>query len=91
MKCFNCKGEYKASDLFIKCEGTVMPVSEAKTYCKKCLLALFVIDAETVFSDYYKNAAVILGKKGGEITSEAKAKASRENGKKGGRPRKKKD
>ncbi len=29
-----------------------------------------------------------LGKKGGEITSPAKAKAARENGKKGGRPKK---
>ena len=31
--------------------------------------------------------AAALGKKGGEIISEAKAKTSRENGKKGGRPR----
>lgn len=29
-----------------------------------------------------------LGKKGGSSTSKAKAKAARENGKKGGRPRK---
>jgi len=31
--------------------------------------------------------AVALGKKGGSATSERKAKASRRNGKKGGRPR----
>ncbi len=31
--------------------------------------------------------AVALGKKGGSVTSKAKAEAARENGKKGGRPR----
>lgn len=35
-------------------------------------------------------AASILGAKGGAVKSEAKAKAARKNGKKGGRPRKKK-
>lgn len=35
-------------------------------------------------------AARILGAKGGAVKSEAKAQAARENGKKGGRPRKKK-
>jgi hypothetical protein len=34
-------------------------------------------------------AAVALGKLGGRVRSDAKAKAARENGKKGGRPRKK--
>jgi hypothetical protein len=34
--------------------------------------------------------AVALGRKGGKVTSDAKAAASRKNGKKGGRPRKKK-
>ena len=33
-------------------------------------------------------AAVALGRKGGQATSTAKATASRENGKKGGRPKK---
>ncbi|UOF82066.1 hypothetical protein [Caudoviricetes sp.] len=33
-------------------------------------------------------AAQVLGKKGGSVTSEAKAKSSRENGKKGGKPAK---
>lgn len=33
-------------------------------------------------------AAVALGKLGGRVTSEAKTKAVRENGKKGGRPKK---
>lgn len=32
--------------------------------------------------------AVILGRKGGKVKSEAKAKAARENGKKGGHPKK---
>lgn len=32
--------------------------------------------------------AKYLGQRGGKVKSEAKAKASRENGKKGGRPRK---
>lgn len=31
--------------------------------------------------------AVALGRKGGRVTSERKANASRENGKKGGRPK----
>lgn len=35
-------------------------------------------------------AAKILGAKGGSVKSEAKAEAARRNGKKGGRPRKKK-
>jgi general stress protein YciG len=34
--------------------------------------------------------AVALGRKGGKVNSEAKAEAARENGKKGGRPKKKK-
>jgi hypothetical protein len=32
-------------------------------------------------------AAVALGRKGGRATSEAKARAARENGKRGGRPK----
>jgi hypothetical protein len=39
----------------------------------------------------YSDAAATIGKLGGSSTSEAKAKAVRENGKKGGRPRKQKD
>lgn len=35
-----------------------------------------------------KNPAVLLGQRGGKSTSDAKTAASRENGKKGGRPRK---
>lgn len=35
-----------------------------------------------------EEAAAILGRKGGKSTSEAKAAAARENGKRGGRPRK---
>ena len=34
-------------------------------------------------------AAKVLGRKGGSVKSEKKAAAARENGKKGGRPRKK--
>jgi hypothetical protein len=33
-------------------------------------------------------AAVALGRKGGRVSSEAKAEAARANGKKGGRPKK---
>lgn len=33
------------------------------------------------------NAAALLGRKGGKVRSERKAQSSRENGKKGGRPR----
>ena len=36
-------------------------------------------------SDLIKQAASIMGKKGGKSKSEAKQKAARENGKKGGR------
>lgn len=40
--------------------------------------------------NYMKNKhAQALGKVGGKVTSDAKAKASRENGKKGGRPKRK--
>ncbi len=34
------------------------------------------------------NPAAELGRKGGQVRSDAKAEAARENGKKGGRPRK---
>ncbi len=34
-------------------------------------------------------AAVALGRRGGKVTSEAKAAAARKNGKRGGRPRRK--
>jgi len=37
------------------------------------------------------NTAAALGRKGGQSKSEAKKAASRENGKKGGRPKKEKD
>jgi hypothetical protein len=35
------------------------------------------------------NAAALLGRKGGKVKSESKAAAARNNGKKGGRPKKK--
>ena len=38
--------------------------------------------------DIVRSAAAILGRKGGSVRSEKKAAAARENGKKGGRPRK---
>lgn len=38
-----------------------------------------------------KAAAAALGKKGGSVKSERKARSSRENGKKGGRPKKNKE
>lgn len=42
------------------------------------------------WKDPVKNAASIMGKKGGPSKTEKKAAASRENGKKGGRPKGKK-
>jgi hypothetical protein len=36
-----------------------------------------------------RKMATLFGKLGGSVTSKAKARAARENGKKGGRPRKK--
>jgi hypothetical protein len=42
-------------------------------------------------SDELKTAAALLGSLGGKSTSEAKKRAARMNGKKGGRPKKKKD
>jgi hypothetical protein len=41
-------------------------------------------------NDYLKEAAIILGRKGGMAKTEAKANAARQNGKKGGRPKLKK-
>jgi len=40
------------------------------------------------YVDIIRTAAAILGRKGGSVRSEKKAAAARENGKKGGRPRK---
>lgn len=40
------------------------------------------------YDDEGKLAAALLGKRGGSVTTEAKAAASRANGKRGGRPRK---
>jgi len=42
-------------------------------------------------SDELNKAAALLGRLGGKSTSEAKKRAARLNGKKGGRPKKKKD
>lgn len=47
-----------------------------------------VIDRD-FYGAIYGNEAAALGKLGGKSTSEAKKSASRENGKKGGRPKKK--
>lgn len=43
-----------------------------------------------VIADEVAKAAAALGKRGGAITSEAKATAARANGRKGGRPKKQK-
>jgi len=40
------------------------------------------------WQDEISQAASLMGKKGGSVKSEKKARAARENGKKGGRPRK---
>lgn len=40
-----------------------------------------------IYTNNISEAAAALGRKGGKAKSEAKAKAARENGKKGGRPR----
>jgi general stress protein YciG len=42
------------------------------------------MNKDEIIKEFLSNA----GKKGGSVKSEAKAKAARENGKKGGRPRK---
>jgi hypothetical protein len=43
-----------------------------------------VLEVQSVLSDYFK----MIGRKGGRAKSELKAAAVRENGKRGGRPRK---
>lgn len=42
-------------------------------------------------TDEIRAAAVLIGRLGGQVRSPAKTKASRANGKKGGRPRKAKE
>ena len=49
-------------------------------------LSVKIISCEMVIS--VKKAAAVLGRKGGKSKSEKKQKAVRENGKKGGRPKK---
>ena len=46
----------------------------------------YVLDWQSI-ADIEINHAAELGRKGGMVSSPAKAKAARENGKKGGRPR----
>ena len=59
--------------------------SAPEEICNKCE------DAEWDDEIDITNAAAALGRKGGSVKSERKAAASRENGKKGGRPKKKHD
>jgi len=60
---------------------------EAKRLWREGVLGLY---AGNIIDDEIQNAAATLGRKGGSVKSEKKAASSRENGKKGGRPRKKK-
>lgn len=48
----------------------------------------YTAELEKRKNDAAKTAAQTLGAKGGAVKSKAKAQAARENGKKGGRPRK---
>ncbi len=48
----------------------------------------FVRLSDTAYMALESSAAATLGRAGGSVTSDAKAAASRENGKRGGRPRK---
>jgi len=48
--------------------------------------SLIINEKEPKIEISTSQAAAALGRKGGSVKSEAKAKASRENGKKGGRP-----
>jgi hypothetical protein len=65
--------------------------NKSKSVCDKCNAKLWIAphggkycDSEHVLNPY----AVALGSLGGSVTSEEKKKASQENGKKGGRPKK---
>lgn len=57
--------------------------------CPTCSLVSYGKDCQNNPIDYAAFAAALLGRKGGSARSEVKTAASRENGKKGGRPRKK--
>ena len=56
--------------------------------CTTCSLVNYGRDCRNNPVDYAAFAAATLGRQGGSAKSEAKAQASRANGKKGGRPRK---
>ena len=74
-----------------------------RTFWDDCEVTAVEIDPEIVkvYQRIYPNSAkneaelsmiaATLGKKGGKMITEAKQKASQENGKKGGRPKNKKD
>lgn len=59
------------------------PRAKRSITCPFCKGVFFRYESAT-------HLAELLGKLGGKVKSEAKAAAARENGKKGGRPRKKK-
>lgn len=56
---------------------------------RKGAYAQFDTFGEAINAIGFKQAAALLGRKGGKATTEAKAAAARTNGAKGGRPRRK--
>lgn len=59
--------------------------------CPMCSLVNYGLDCRNNPVDFTAFAASTLGRRGGQSTSAAKRKASAENGKKGGRPKVKKE
>jgi hypothetical protein len=69
--------------------------SEAAQYCtvphqdcSKCSLVNYGLDCHNNHISSLKTAAAAMGRKGGSAKSERKTASSRENGRKGGRPKK---
>lgn len=69
------------------CDWQSVATGETRWYCGDCDDKL--IQDVPLPRDEVQSAAAVLGTKGGSMTSKAKAKAARANGKKGGRPKKK--
>jgi hypothetical protein len=84
--CQTIKGEEYAMKTV--CTSCKRLVDVSPIPCGGGKIAVCPLCGKLVMNISLENAAALMGRKGGSVKSERKARASRENGKLGGRPRK---